>query len=284
MRPFKQLGRLVHWLFVRHWVELERESLEQAPGGDGADEVARRGALFWRPLIILVTVAVSLTVQEYFGDRTTFYQTFPRGDADSKDWQLLSFAWWSGWRFIGYVIIPILSIYPMKWFFGGPGLSGYYLSFKGFFRHLWIYGVLFALILPAVILASRAPSFYQTYPFFKWANQSTYYFVCWELLYILQFLSLEFFFRGYMLAGLKHRFGAGAIFVMIVPYCMIHYGKPMPETLGAIGAGIILGTLAMRTRSIWGGVVIHVAVALTMDYLALDACPPAESGRPCSGH
>ena len=35
---------------------------------------------------------------------------------------------------------------------------------------------------------------------------------------------------------------------MIVPYCMIHYGKPLPETLGAIGAGLILGTLAMRTQ------------------------------------
>ncbi len=132
-------------------------------------------------------------------------------------------------------------------------------------------------------MAARTPSFYQTYPFFKWANQSTYYFLCWELLYALQFVSLEFFFRGYMLAGLRHKFGGSAVFVMIVPYCMIHYGKPMPETLGAIGAGIILGTLAMRTRSIWGGAAIHIAVALTMDWLALGQCPPADIG-PCSGH
>jgi membrane protease YdiL (CAAX protease family) len=68
--------------------------------------------------------------------------------------------------------------------------------------------------------------------------------------------------------------------VMIVPYCMIHYGKPMPETLGAIGAGLILGTLAMRTRSIWGGVLIHVGVATTMDVLALRGCPPF-GGAPC---
>ena len=69
---------------------------------------------------------------------------------------------------------------------------------------------------------------------------------------------------------------------MIVPNCMIHYGKPMPETLGAIGAGLILGTLAMRTRSIWGGVMIHVGVALSMDMLALGHCPPPGHG-PCPG-
>jgi membrane protease YdiL (CAAX protease family) len=63
-----------------------------------------------------------------------------------------------------------------------------------------------------------------------------------------------------------------------VPYCMIHYGKPMTETIGAIFAGVILGTLAMRTRSIWGGVLIHVGVAWTMDLLAIAQCP---SGRAC---
>ena len=84
-----------------------------------------------------------------------------------------------------------------------------------------------------------------------------------------------------MLHGLRRAFGANAIFVMIVPYCMIHYGKPMSETLGAIGAGIILGTIAMRTKSIWGGVMIHIGVATTMDVLALRGCPPFGSNRYC---
>jgi len=38
---------------------------------------------------------------------------------------------------------------------------------------------------------------------------------------------------------------------------------------GSIFAGIVLGTLAMATRSIWCGVLIHVSVAWTMDCLAL---------------
>ena len=76
--------------------------------------------------------------------------------------------------------------------------------------------------------------------------------------------------------------GVNAIFVMIIPYCMIHYGKPLPETIGAMGAGILLGTIAIGTRSIWGGVIVHVPVAVTMDVLALrDGCPEFGSDKPC---
>jgi uncharacterized protein len=54
-----------------------------------------------------------------------------------------------------------------------------------------------------------------------------------------------------------------------VPYCMIHFSKPLPEALGAIVAGVVLGTLSLRTGSILGGAMLHVAVAVTMDVLAL---------------
>jgi NaMN:DMB phosphoribosyltransferase len=50
---------------------------------------------------------------------------------------------------------------------------------------------------------------------------------------------------------------------------MIHYGKPYLEANGAIVAGIVLGSLAMRTRSIYAGFLVHITVALGMDVLAL---------------
>ena len=52
-------------------------------------------------------------------------------------------------------------------------------------------------------------------------------------------------------------FGAGAIWSMVVPYCMIHYGKPYLEACAAIIAGVVLGSLAMRTRSIYAGFLVH---------------------------
>jgi membrane protease YdiL (CAAX protease family) len=50
---------------------------------------------------------------------------------------------------------------------------------------------------------------------------------------------------------------------------MIHYGKPYLEANGAIVAGIVLGSLAMRTRSIYAGFLVHITVAFSMDFLAL---------------
>ena len=143
--------------------------------------------------------------------------------------------------------------------------------------------MLFCCVFPAVVAASRTQAFRDTYPFYRSANRS-YDRTCstWEAIYVAQFLALEIFFRGFILHGLRRALGANAIFVMIVPYCMIHYGKPMAETLGAIIAGLVLGSLAMRTRSIWGGVLIHVTVG---DHdgsaRARRGCPPMGSSPAC---
>jgi membrane protease YdiL (CAAX protease family) len=267
--PRGAIARLLRRLLVDTWRGIDAET---APPALSAQ-------FDFRPLAILVTVAVCLTLQEYIGERDFFRARFPalaRGDYG----ELRAYAWWSGWRFIGYVVIPVIVIACMP----GQRVRDYYLSLRQFRRHLRIYVILFLLVLPLVIGAAQFRAFYYTYPFYKWANRSAADFWAWEMLYALQFVSLEFFFRGFMLHGLRARFGAGAIFVMIVPYCMIHYGKPMAETFGAIVAGLALGTLAMRTRSIWGGVVIHIAVALTMDLLAVSQCPPAHSGLRCPSH
>lgn len=262
------LLRLLDRLFLSSWKRIDAEWRVDQPAG----------RFDWRPLIVLVTVCVSLSLQEYVGERPLYARLFP--DRMAGDYgELESFAWWSGWRFTGYVLLPVLAIWAMR----GERVRDYFVSLKGASKHLPIYLGLFLLILPVVIIASRMPAFAQTYPFYKLANRSALDLWAWEALYALQFLSLEFFFRGFMLKALAPRFGSGAIFVMVVPYCMIHYGKPMPETFGAIVAGIVLGTLALRTKSIWGGVLIHVGVALTMDLLALSHCPPPGEG-PCRGH
>ena len=264
-------GGFREWLFgvvFGQWAAIDAET-ERAPG--------EAGTFSWHILLALVLVAVSLTLQEYVGDRDYFEHLF-RDHVAAKYYELESFAWWSGWRVIGYVILPMLLVA----FLPGERLRDYHVSFRGFWRHLWIYVVMFACVLPAVLYASTTPAFRHTYPFYRAANRSMFDLVGWEVLYMIQFVSLEFFFRGFILKILRRRLGSNAIFVMVIPYCMIHYHKPLPETLGAIFAGLILGTLAMRTKSIWGGVLIHMGVALTMDVLALRGCPPLGSGRYCA--
>ena len=265
------VGRLAARLTIDQW-----RAIDQDPG-PGASTAPR--GVDWKVGVILAVVCLSLTLQEYVGQRE-LYKTWFSDHAGERYFQLQAFGWWTGWRVLGYVLLPALVILLLP----GERLRDYYISPRGFIKHLWIYAVMFALILPAVYLASRTQAFRSTYPFYQWANRSMFDLWCWEAMYAIQFLSLEFFFRGFILQGLRRALGANALFVMIVPYCMIHYGKPMAETFGAIGAGLILGTLAMRTRSIWGGVAIHVGVAWTMDLLAVSQCPDASTGRPCPVH
>jgi hypothetical protein len=56
---------------------------------------------------------------------------------------------------------------------------------------------------------------------------------------------------------------------MVVPYMMIHFQKPAAEAFGAVIAGSVLGVLSLRTLTIWGGIFIHCAVAVSMDVMSL---------------
>ncbi len=263
------LWRAVARLTVEQWRAIDED---RGPGALGPSD----GKPVLTIAVILLTCCVTLTLQEYVGQRAQYEKWWPYDPATSGEyWSLMGFAWWTGWRVFGYLLLPMAVIALLP----GERVRDYHVSPRGFFKHLWIYVIMFALILPAVIIASRTSEFRATYPFYRLAPRSLFDTWSWEVMYALQFLSLEFFFRGFLLQGLRRVVGANAIFVMIVPYCMIHYGKPMTETIGAIFAGVILGTLAMRTRSIWGGVLIHVGVAWTMDLLAIAQCPT--DGRAC---
>ncbi len=237
-----------------------------------ADYVDRDLRWDYRPVVVLLVVAVSLTCQEYLGDRGLFRQLswLPREWRQGPEWELWSFGWWSGWRVLGYLIFPAVVVMLMP----GERLRDYGWSGAGFWRHITLYAILFALVLPLVYVMSLTKDFQRIYPFYKLANRSVADFVIWELMYAAQFVSLEFFFRGFMLFGMRRSLGVYSIFVMVVPYCMIHYGKTFAESMAAIVAGLILGTIALRTKSIWGGIFIHIAVALTMDLLTVGYLKP----------
>jgi membrane protease YdiL (CAAX protease family) len=142
------------------------------------------------------------------------------------------------------------------------------LRVRGFSAHAWIYALCVVLMVPVLLLVSDQPDFVRYYPIYKPAGRSWLDFFAWELAYLLQFFTLEIFFRGFILRACRG-FGAGAIWVMLVPYVMVHYGKPYLEASAAIVAGVVLGSLAMQTRSIYAGFLTHATVAVLMDVLAL---------------
>ncbi|MBN2803269.1 MAG: CPBP family intramembrane metalloprotease [Deltaproteobacteria bacterium] len=176
-------------------------------------------------------------------------------------YELFELAYWTAVKVFAYLLLPALAvaIHP-KLNFKMVGLS-----FDRDASHLKIYASLFAIVFVIVTALSFTKNFSEYYPFYTQSMRSPLDFWTWELLYAIQFFALEFFFRGFILQLTKKAMGASAIIAMMLPYVMIHFGKPMPECFGAIIAGIILGTLALKTRSIWAGFLLHTSVALSMD-------------------
>src|SRR5262249_511768 len=111
-----------------------------------------------------------------------------------------------------------------------------------------------------------------TYPFFRPPGAPwTWDYLLFELMYCLQFFAVEYFFRGVLTLGLKPTLGRSSVLIMLTPYCMLHFHKPLPEALGAIGAGWLLGILAWRTETVIWGCGRHSGVPLTMNMLGLMA-------------
>ncbi|NIN99991.1 MAG: CPBP family intramembrane metalloprotease [Anaerolineae bacterium] len=76
--------------------------------------------------------------------------------------------------------------------------------------------------------------------------------------------SWEFMFRGFMLFGLKERFGSLAIWIQAIPFAIMHVGKPELETLSTIFGGAAFGYVDLESRSVFPSVVIHWAIYMMM--------------------
>ena len=167
------------------------------------------------------------------------------------------------------VIIRVLIPLALIVFVLRDSPRDYGFRIRGVMAHAPMYGLLFVAVLPFVYWASLQESFLATYPFYRPAILGGWPLWAYEAAYLIQFFSIEAFFRGFIIFGLRQRLGYYSVLVMVIPYCMIHFGKPMPEALGAIVAGTILGVLALRSGSFYLGVALHCAVALLMDLLAV---------------
>jgi membrane protease YdiL (CAAX protease family) len=202
--------------------------------------------------------------------------------------------WWCGCCWLCFFVIPCawmryhrIPIAPVwgripHW----RGLIAYFGMYLG--------------VLPLLVYVHTTPRFRETYPFFHDNLGHPYLTAGWEVFYGMMFFSLEFFFRGFLIRVLTRGRAPGpdvpnsvsspaqsgsaptstddgvfwsspwpAIWFSTIPYFLIHYTKPLPEMLGAFPAGLILGYASYRSGSIWGGLLVHLGVAFTMDTLQL---------------
>ena len=215
------------------------------------------------PLLALTTVAVCLSLITVLATPGWYAATW--SSVVPREFQELGeLAHWSLVTCFFYAIVPWLVLAVQ-----GKSLGDYGVSLHGFVRHAWIYGAMLLIMAPIVWMVSQRAAFLDCYPFHRQLTKTWLDLVVWEALYALQFCALEFFFRGFLLFSLKRYIGVYSIAVMMVPYCMIHFRKPPAEIFASIIAGFALGTVALTTRSIWWGAALHIAVAWSMDALAV---------------
>jgi len=115
---------------------------------------------------------------------------------------------------------------------------------------------------------SSTPSFSEKYPHLLSTRNDWGSFYIYESGMLIYMFGWEFIWRGFLLFGLKEKFGYYAVLIQMIPFVILHNGKPVLETFGAIAGGLVLGVLAIRTRSIIYGVITHMGVMFSIDLIS----------------
>jgi hypothetical protein len=175
----------------------------------------------------------------------------------------------------------ILSDYPIRlllvlvltwllWTWVKPAAPFMGLTLKNF--ELRPYLILLACMVPLIVFASTQSDFLATYPKFKnisfytgtasnpWVHRLLY-----EISYGIDFITIEIFFRGFLVLAFAHFVGKDAIVPMAAFYCVIHFGKPLPECISSFFGGLLLGVLVHKTQTILGGLIVHLGIAWLME-------------------
>ena len=211
---------------------------------------------------LYLVAGLVLAMNEYVADNS--YAWLPLDWTESQP-AGAEHIWWAMVQIFSYVVPPVLYLrFVMSRRVGDMGLS-----INGVIKHLPIYVLFAAVVIPLVVLVSGTPHFLSTYPMAREATGNWQTLLVWEIVYAVQFVALEFFFRGFMVFGPARVLGAWVVPVMTVSYMMIHFQKPYLETTGAVIAGLSLGMVALKTRSIYAGMILHITVAWLMEFLAL---------------
>ncbi|MCB0745392.1 MAG: CPBP family intramembrane metalloprotease [Ignavibacteriae bacterium] len=209
--------------------------------------------------IILFTVSWYFSNPKFFNEIFTFHKQF---DPLLEDFA--SYTYWFILDFFLFLVIPFLII---KFLFKEKIKNyGLVIGNKNIGFSLTALSIL--VFLPIIYFISTSENFSSYFPLMQKAKDDLIIFIIYELLLLLFLFSWEFIFRGFILFGLEKRFGLYAIFIQMIPFVILHNGKPFLETFASIFGGLFLGYLALRTRSILYGFLIHAFILLTLDMIA----------------
>ena len=130
-------------------------------------------------------------------------------------------------------------------------------------------------LIPILFLVSFLPEFINYYPKYRSTLgiissglPEILFSIPYELSYGLNLFSVEIIFRGLFIFAFIPFLGKGSVYPMVGIYCLFHLGKPPLECISSIFGGYILGVIALYSRSILGGSMIHIGMAWSMEWFA----------------
>lgn len=215
-------------------------------------------------IVVFLSVALLQTFSWYYTSRTFFrLYIFPQYPFE-PDIYLYEYLYWFIGDFFTFFILPVLIIKLIL----REDLKNFGLTPGDFRIGIKLSLIFLAIMLPLVWIFSSFPEFVRTYPQLVTVRDNWIQFFIFEMALLVYVLAWEFIWRGFMLFGLKEKFGYYAIFIQMIPFLILHNGKPVPETFGAIIAGLALGLLAWRTRSVYYCVITHTGVMFGIDLLS----------------
>jgi hypothetical protein len=129
------------------------------------------------------------------------------------------------------------------------------------------YWLMLLIMLPLIMFAAAQPDFMTLYPKLNNIEGTTYWWqkILFELAYGCDFITIEIFFRGFLILAFMKCAGKDAILPMALFYCTIHFGKPLAECISSYFGGMLLGIIVYHTRSIYGGLIVHLGIAWMME-------------------
>lgn len=181
--------------------------------------------------------------------------------------------WNNYWNHIIYwpaLLIIITAILLLIWKYYDSHQPFYGIKIKGIDWRPYL--LMLLIMLPLIAAASTQADFLAVYPKLnavagisnepglQWWHK-----LLFELSYGSDFIGIELFFRGFLILAFVKWVGKDAILPMACFYCCIHFGKPLGECISSYFGGIILGIVVYHTRSVLGGLLVHLGIAWLME-------------------
>ncbi len=172
-----------------------------------------------------------------------------------------------GWPLKSVLVLILITI---TWYFGRYERPVAGMRVKGF--PVKPYFIILICLVPLIAFAATRPDFLHMYPKVQritfidgYVQQRFPWKLLYEIAYGTDFFTIELFFRGFLILAFIKYAGKDAILPMAAFYCSIHFGKPLFECITSYFGGIALGAIVYHTRSIWGGLIVHLGIAWLME-------------------